>query len=164
MKTLISLVFLIYGVCILAQPGKISEVLSTCTVSNEIEKKITCKLVHKINAIENDTLSFVSLAFNDEFKNGNKGYVYLSSPAELNSFVGDAKSALANLMENNVFESTKPKYKIEVREFTKYKGSTPYHFKKICIYETLGGSGESYISFGPEKFKELLNWLENIRL
>jgi len=139
-------------------------VRSTCTVINETEKKITCKLVYKINAIENDTLSFVSLAFNDEFKGGNRGYVYLSNQYELNSFVEDLKSSLTHLLDNEVFESVKAKYKIEVREFTKYRGSTPYQIKKLCIYETLGGTGESYISFGPDKSNELLNWLENIML
>jgi uncharacterized protein YaaR (DUF327 family) len=164
MKITISIFFALACGYAYSQLGKVSEVKNTYVVTNEVYKKMTCKLIHNINAIDNDTLTFISMAFTDEFKAGNRGYVYLSNQNELNAFVDDFKSALSHLMANQVFETVNPKYKIAVREFTEYRRNTPYHVKKLCIHETLGGTGEAYFSLGPNKSHELLDWLEPIRL
>jgi hypothetical protein len=165
MKTYLVLFFTLISVYALGQKGQVSEVISSCSFKNDNGKKITCKHVNKINAIENDTLSFISIGFMDEFKGGNKGYIYLSNQNELNSFMEDLKLAMSKFSIKEPFHATKPKYKIEIKDAgITYKLSKQHYIEeKICICESIGGNGMAYVSLTSDNSNELLGWLGSVK-
>jgi hypothetical protein len=165
MKTLFILIFFLVSGYVIAQKGQVSQVNSSFSLKNDKNKKITCKYVSKINAIENDTLSFISIGFMDEFKGGNKGYVYLSNQNELNSFIEDLKLAMSKFSIKEPFQALKPKYKIEIKDVgITYKPSKQhYPEEKICICESIGGNGMAYVSLTSENSNALIKWLESVK-
>jgi hypothetical protein len=145
-----------------AQQGKITQIRKEYIVSNEKEKKLTCRLMSKINLIESDTLTYVMLSFTDEYKKGNRGYIYLSNEAELNSFMNDLNTCLAKFAENEAYQGKHPKYMVQTGNMAFYNSYS--YVMRISIHETVAGTYESFISFKPDKILELLNWLRTVHL
>jgi hypothetical protein len=154
----------ILSICILlgtdtmAQKGQTSEVKSSCKFITEWSNKaVIGKYIYKVNYVENNSLSFVSLKF--FASRGGYGYVYLSNQDELNLFIQDLKYATLKIIKGPLFLLIRPKYEIEIKDVSLYKKKIE---NRIFIYEIQ--NKKSFVILNVDEVNKLISWLSTINL
>jgi hypothetical protein len=140
------------GIDTIAQKGQTSEGKSTYHFYTQWStSEVMCKHI-KVNNIENDTLSFISIQF--RVSKGKYGYVYLYNQDELDSFIRDLENAAKKINEKPSFLVNEPNYQIKVDDVSLVKNKIE---NRIVLYEK--GNEKSFVIFNVEEVKKLLSWL-----
>jgi hypothetical protein len=148
-------IWVFLGIDTIAQKGQTSEVKSSYHFTAEWSTKdVSCKYI-KVNNIENDTLSFISIQF--KASKGEYGYVYLNNQDELNSFIQDLENTTLQINKDSFLSVNQPNYQIKVEDVSILKNKIE---NRIVIYEK--DNEKSFVILNVDEVNKLLSWLINI--